>query len=162
MAAKLSVEWINPFIEATEEILNTVAMIEPKRGKLALKKDSTVEYDVSGIIGITGEAVGSIALSFPKKTALKVVSNFTGEEVIGIDADTADAIGELTNMIAGRAKKIFSDKGIKLKISVPNVVIGKNHTITSPKGTPTIVIPFTSEAGDFAIQVSLVPNKSED
>ncbi|WP_025209499.1 chemotaxis protein CheX [Hippea sp. KM1] len=162
MAAKLSVEWINPFIEATEEILETVAMISPKRGQLALKKDSTVEYDVSGIIGITGEAIGSIALSFPKKTAIKVVSNFTGEEVLGIDNDTADAIGELTNMIAGRAKKIFSDKGVKLKISVPNVVIGKNHTIASPKGTPTIVIPFTSDEGEFAIQVSLVPNPSEE
>ncbi len=161
MSAKLSVEWINPFIEATEEILETVAMITPKRGQLMLKKDSSVEYDVSGVIGITGEAVGSIAVSFPRKVALKIVSNFTGEEVVGIDADTADAIGEITNMIAGRAKKIFSDKGIKLKISVPNVVIGKNHTIASPKGTPTIVIPFESEEGKFAIQVSLVPNTSE-
>lgn len=161
MAAKLSVEWINPFIQATEEILSTVAMINPKRGKLALQKDSTVAYDISGIIGITGEAIGSIALSFPKKTALKVVSNFTGEEILGFDADTADAVGELTNMIAGRSKKIFSDKGIKLKISVPNVVIGKNHTISSPKGTPTIVIPFSSEEGNFAIQVSLMPNESE-
>ncbi len=153
--AKLSVEWINPFIEATEEILETVAMIKPKRGQIQLKENSTVAYDVSGIIGITGEAVGSIALSFPKKTAISVVSNFIGEEVLGIDSDTTDAIGELTNMIAGRAKKIFSDKGIKLKISTPNVVVGKNHTIVTPKGTPSIVIPFESEAGSLAIQVAL-------
>lgn len=151
----LSVEWINPFIEATEDILDTVAMLKLKRGKLELRENSTVAYDVSGIIGITGEAVGSIALSFPKKMAVKAVSNFIGEEVISIDADTTDAIGELTNMIAGRAKKIFSEKGIKLKISTPNVVVGKNHTIVSPKGTPSIVIPFESEDGMLAIQVAL-------
>ncbi len=156
--AKLNVEWINPFIEATEEIIDTVAMIQVKRGNLALKKDSTVAYDVSGIIGITGEATGSIALSFPKKSALAVVSNFTGEDVIGIDNDTTDAIGELTNMIAGRAKKIFSEKNIKLKISVPNVVVGKNHSISTPKNAPSIVIPFESDAGEFAIQVSLMPS----
>jgi chemotaxis protein CheX len=155
--AKLSVEWINPFIEAAEEIIGTVAMLKIKRGKLALKEDSTVEYDVSGIIGLTGEATGSIALSFPKKSALAIVSNFTGEEAMGIDNDTIDAIGELTNMVAGHAKKLFSDRGTKLKISIPNVVVGKNHTIVSPKGTPSIIIPFESEVGEFAIQVSLKP-----
>ena len=155
--AKLSVEWINPFIEATENIISTVAMVKIKRGKLALKEDSTVEYDVSGIIGITGEAIGSIALSFPKKTALAIVTNFIGEDVVGIDNDTIDAIGELTNMIAGNAKKTFSDKGIRIKISIPNVVVGKNHTIASPRGTPSIIIPFESSVGELAIQVSLKP-----
>ncbi len=153
--ASLSVEMINPFIIATAGIMDTVAMMKLKRGKLELKDNSTVAYDVSGIIGITGEAVGSIALSFPRKTAIKAVSNFIGEEVISIDADTTDAIGELTNMVAGHAKKIFSEKGIKLKISTPNVVVGKNHTIVAPKGTPSIVIPFESEEGALAIQVSL-------
>ncbi len=156
--AKLNVEWINPFIQSTEDIISTVAMIKIKRGKLSLKEDSTVEYDVSGIIGITGEAAGSIALSFPKKTALSVVTNFTGEEAMGIDNDTIDAIGELTNMVAGNAKKIFSDKGIKLKISIPNVVVGKNHTIVAPRGTPSIIIPFESDSGELAIQVALKPN----
>ncbi len=157
--AKLSVELINPFITAAEEIMDTVAMMKLKRGKLELKDNSTVAYDVSGIIGITGEAVGSIALSFPRKTAIKAVSNFIGEEVISIDADTTDAIGELTNMVAGRAKKIFSEAGIKLKISTPNVVVGKNHTIVSPKNAPSIVIPFESDAGQMAMQVSLMSAK---
>ncbi len=155
--AKLSVEWINPFIEATESIISTVAMVKIKRGKLALKEDSTVEYDISGIIGITGEAVGSIALSFPKKTALAIVTNFIGEDVVGIDNDTIDAIGELTNMVAGSAKKTFSDQGIRIKISIPNVVVGKNHTVASPRGTPSIIIPFESNVGELAIQVSLKP-----
>ncbi len=111
--AGLSVEMINPFIVATVEIMDTVTMLKLKRGKLELKENSTVAYDVSGIIGITGEAVGSIALSFPKKTAIVAVSNFIGEEVLGIDADTTDAVGELTNMVAGRAKQIFSESGVK-------------------------------------------------
>ena len=157
--AGLSVEMINPFIVATIDIIDTVAMLKLKRGKLELKENSTVAYDVSGIIGITGEAVGSIALSFPKKTAIVAVSNFIGEEVLGIDADTTDAIGELTNMVAGRAKQIFSESGVKLKISTPNVVVGKNHTIVSPKNAPSIVIPFESDAGELAMQVSLMSAK---
>ncbi len=153
--SSISVEWINPFIEATIEIMKSVAMIEPKMGKPRVKSEAKSGYDISGIIGLTGEATGSIALSLPKKTALSIVSNFMGQEVLGLDADTADAIGEITNMIAGKAKKIFSEKGIKMKISIPNVVIGKEHTINPQKSIPTIEIPFSSEVGDFAIQVSL-------
>lgn len=160
--ADLNVEWINPFIEATYSIIETVAAVKVTMDKpLKIKESNAVGYDVSGIIGLTGEAVGSIALSFPKKTALKIVSDFTGEDVLGIDNDTMDAIGELTNMIAGRVKKLFADKSVKMKISIPTVILGKGHTINTKKNIPSIEIPFKSEEGDFAILVSLKPNSEQ-
>jgi len=42
-----------------------------------------------------------------------------------------------------------------MKISVPNIIVGKEHTISSAKGIPTIVIPFETELGNFAVQVSI-------
>lgn len=160
--ADLNVEWINPFIESTRSIIETVAAIKVELDKpLKIKKNNATGYDVSGIIGLTGKAVGSISLSFPKKTALKIVSDFTGEEVIGIDNDTIDAIGELTNMIAGRAKKIFAEKDIRMKISLPTVILGKGHTINTKKNIPGIEIPFKSEDGNFAILVSLKSNSEQ-
>ncbi len=160
--AGLNVEWINPFIEATYSIIETVSTIKIEMCKpLKIKEENVTGYDVSGIIGITGEAVGSIALSFHRKTALKIVSDFTGEEVMGIDNDTMDAIGELTNLIAGRAKKIFSEKNIRIKISIPNIILGKGHTINAKKNIPSIEIPFKSEEGNFAILVSLKSNSEQ-
>lgn len=153
--SSISADWVNPFILAVDEVLNEILNVKPKLSKPYVKQSDEPLFDISGIIGLTGEAVGSIAFSLPKKTALNIVSKFIGEEVLGLSADTRDAIGELTNIIAGRVKKIFYEKKIHIKISIPNVIVGKEHTISSTKGTSTIVIPFECELGDFAIQVSL-------
>jgi chemotaxis protein CheX len=151
----ISADWINPFITAATEVLEKVLGVKPTLSKPYVKQSDETFFDISGLIGLTGEAVGSIAFSMPKQTALKMVSKFVGEEALGLSTDTRDAIGELTNIIAGRVKKIFYEKNIRMKISVPNVIVGKEHTISSAKDVPTIVIPFDSELGNFAIQVSL-------
>jgi len=151
----ISADWVNPFIIAATEVLNEIVGVKPKLSKPYAKQTDEPLFDISGIIGLTGEAVGSIAFSLPKQTALKMVSKFIGEEVLGLSADTRDAIGEITNIMAGRVKKIFYEKKIHIKISLPNVIVGKEHAISSAKGVPTIIIPFDSELGNFAIQVSL-------
>ncbi len=153
--SQISADWVNPFILAATEVLDEILGVKPTLSKPYVKQSDDPLFDISGIIGITGEATGSIAFSLPKQTALIMVSRFIGEEVIGISAETRDAIGELTNIIAGRVKKIFYEKKIHIKISIPNVIVGKEHTISTAKGILTIVIPFESELGNFAIQMSL-------
>ena len=152
----MKVEYINAFVESTVNALQTMAMLSPKREEIKIKKEGeSATFDISGLIGIAGEAVGSVVLSFPESTALKVVSNFIGEEVTEVNRDVLDAIGELTNIIAGGAKKIFSEHGHHFKISIPNVVHGKDHKINRPKNVPCILVTFNSEAGKFAVEVSL-------
>ena len=126
-----------------------------KPGKPEIKKQPSPTYDVSGVIGVSGEATGSITLSFPKLVALKVVSKFIETEIKIIGADVTDAVGELTNIIAGSAKKDL--KNFRVAISLPKVVIGKNHSVNSPKNTEDILIPFDSPFGNFNLEVSLKP-----
>lgn len=152
----MQVEYINAFIDSTINALKTMAMTTPKREEVKVKKDGeSPTYDVSGLIGLAGEAVGSVVLSFPEDTALKIVSNFVGEEVTSISQDVLDAIGELTNIVAGGAKKVFSEHGYSFKISIPNVVQGKEHKINRPKDVPCISVSFSSDAGPFVIELSL-------
>ncbi len=149
----MDVSYVNPFIRATLETFQTMIQMEVKPGKPAIKKDKEPTYDVSGVIGLSGEAQGSIAISFPKTIALKVVSAMLGTSIKTIDADVTDAIGEIANIIAGNAKKELSQ--YKLTISLPNVIVGKSHSITAPSGTPTIIVPIQGNVGEFAMEVSL-------
>jgi chemotaxis protein CheX len=152
----VKVEYINAFIESTVNALKTMAMISPKREEIKVKKEGeTATYDISGLIGIAGNAIGSVVLSFPEETAINVVSNFVGEKLTAVNRDVLDAIGELTNIVAGGAKKIFSERGHHFKISIPNVVHGKDHKINRPKDVPCISVSFSSDAGPFAVEVSL-------
>ncbi len=149
----MDVAYINPFVISTIETFKKMLNTEAKPGKVVLKNDDLHSYDVSGIIGLSGEAQGSICMSFPKALALKVVSLLVGTEIKIVGAEVADCIGEVANIIAGNAKQHLTQ--FNLSISLPKVVMGKDHHIASQRGVPTIVVPFECPMGEFAMEVSL-------
>lgn len=150
---KMDVAYINPFVVSTIETFKKMLNTDVKPGKVQLKNDTTHTYDISGVIGLSGEAQGSICLSFPKLIALKVVSTLVGSDIKIVGPDVSDAIGEIANIIAGNAKQHLTQ--FNLSISLPKVIIGKDHKIASQRGIPTIVVPFDSPIGNFAMEVSL-------
>jgi chemotaxis protein CheX len=149
----MDVAYVNPFIVSTVETFKTMLNLEVKQGAVQLKDENKFSYDVSGIIGLSGEAQGSICMSFPKLLALKLVSKLLGTDIKIIGPEIADGIGEIANIIAGNAKQHLSQ--YSLSISLPKVVVGAGHYVVSQKGIPTIVVPFISSMGNFAMEVSL-------
>lgn len=148
---------INPaliaaFVSATQNVLSTMVGMESDIQKPQLKQAPQPSYDVSGIVGFTGDIIGSVVISFREKTALEIVKAFTMEEYAIHDEDFVDAIGELCNMIAGNAKKDF---GLTAGIGIPNVVVGPNHTISRMRDAPCIVIPCSCPVGEFAVEVNI-------
>lgn len=146
-------EHINPFLKATRDAFTAMVHMNAEPGKPYINRGNGVHYDVSGVIGLSGEAKGSIVISFPRVTALKVVSSFLGEKVVSLNDDVSDAIGELANIIAGAAKKDLTD--FKINISLPTVIIGQNHNIVEPKDVMCMVIPYKCEGGEFDLAVNL-------
>ena len=81
-------------------------------------------------------------------------SEFLGETIPFEETeDIADAVGELSNMIAGDVKSKLSDQGIKTQISLPNVICGTNLSVLSNRDHPAIVTRFSSSWGDFWVEV---------
>ncbi|RPJ82671.1 MAG: chemotaxis protein CheX [Deltaproteobacteria bacterium] len=146
---------INPFINATINVLQTMAFIKCKAEKPYLKKDDVAKGDVTGVIGITGESNGTIAVTFEEETILKIVSNMFGEEMKQLNSEVADAVGELTNMISGQARRELEENGKVFEAAIPSVVSGKNHQITHYTDGPKIAIPFITDGGRFTIEVCL-------
>ncbi|MGD9791075.1 MAG: chemotaxis protein CheX [Phycisphaerales bacterium] len=149
---------IKPFIASIQNVFSTMMQLQVSIGEPRIKSSNTGEHDVSGIIGLSGDVVGSVVLSFPTETATNVVALFCGMKVDPTSPDFADAIGELGNMVSGGAKAMFH--GRKASISCPSVVLGKNHVIARPSGVPCIVIPCMTDCGDFVIEVAIKNNDS--
>jgi len=149
----MKIEYVNPFISSTIHTFETMLHTNLTAGKPQLKTEPFLTHDISGIIGLSGDAKGSICISYPKIVALKAVSRFLGSEVKIVGPDVSDAIGEITNIIAGNAKKDLG--GLNVSISLPNVVIGRAHKITCPANIQGIVVPFASEIGHIAIEIHL-------
>jgi chemotaxis protein CheX len=153
-----SVQIINAFADSAVYVLKTMAFIDSTAGAPYLKKGEAAHGDVSGIIGFTGSVVGSFAVSFSEKCILAIVSHMLGEEFSAITKDIEDAVGEMTNMISGDARKRLQSERLKIFASLPSVVSGKNHTIKHVLGTSSVVIPFTTVDGTFVVDVCIRDN----
>jgi chemotaxis protein CheX len=156
-AFKVDSKIIMPFVKSTANVFTTMVKITPEIGKPFTKQDGGATYDVSGIIGFSGQIVGSVVASFQMETAVKLVNSLVGMPIDLKSPDFIDAVGELANMIAGNAKK---DLGPMASIAVPTVVIGKGHQIGHLSGVPCIVIPCHTSVGDFAVEVNIKPSGS--
>ena len=143
---------IKAFVFSTKNVLATMVNTECTIGKPYLKDKNSSNYDVSGIVGFTGDIVGSVVIRFTTDTALNLIESFTGERFTSDSDDFTDAIGELSNMIAGNAKSEF---GLSAGISIPSVIVGANHNVARMSDVPCVVIPCETPAGKLAVEVNI-------
>jgi chemotaxis protein CheX len=146
--------FITPFIAAVNNVFSTMMQLQVTVSDPTIKETPSTTYDVSGIIGMSGDVVGSIVLSFPQQTAERMVKLFTGADLPASNPDFADAVGEMVNMISGNAKGMFPGKK-KATISCPSVVLGANHTVARPKDVPCIIIPCSTDCGQFVVEIAI-------
>ncbi len=147
-------EYITPFIDSTRSVLDTMLQMKTEFGKPEMRASiPSANHDVSGIISMSGDVIGSVVLGFPMDSAVKMVAKFVGMEMAPDSEDFSDAIGELVNMISGGAKAKFEGKSVS--IGCPSIVIGSGHIVQSPKDSMCIAIPFSCESGRFEVEVSI-------
>ncbi len=149
----MDLELINPFIDATLNVLETMASTKARAGKPYLKKDQVARGDISGVVGLIGEVSGTTSVSFSEKSILSIVSNMVGVEVKEMNEEIRDAVGEIVNMICGQARQKLDELGRSLKSAIPTVILGKNHVVNHITTYPIIAVPFTTDKGEFTIEV---------
>jgi chemotaxis protein CheX len=152
-ATTVKVEHVNPFVTSTMETFSKMVGIEAKPGKLQIKKGSGSDYDITGIIGLSGGAKGMVAMSFPAASAIAITNKFVGMSARSLDKDVVDAIGELANIVAGYAKRGLSE--FNISISLPSVILGTGHQVMEPKDVFSFIVPFETPMGGFHLAVSL-------
>lgn len=145
--------FIKPFVASVQNVFTTMMQLPVTIKEPRIKADSSVEYDVSGIIGLSGGVTGSVVLSFPLQTAERIVALLAGQKLEPGSSDFADAVGELVNMVTGGAKASFPTK--RASISCPTVVLGKGHKVARQTEIPCIVIPCETDCGEFAIEIAI-------
>jgi chemotaxis protein CheX len=151
----MRVEYINSFISSLDRTFQTMLECKVTRGQPVLKDDVSPKFDVSGVIGLSGKAVGTVVLSFSKEVALQAASHLLMCEHTELDADVVDAVGELTNVVAGAAKSQLAE--YELMASLPNVITGRNHEVRFPSDVTPICVPFTTKWGALALEVGFSP-----
>jgi len=152
----MNAEYINPFLSSLLNVMSTMAQMELTPGKPMLKKGDIAMGDVSGLIGMVSEkAKGSLSITYDVSLALATMQGMLGESPSEINEEITDLVGEVTNMVAGGAKRMLSEVGIEFDMATPIVVSGENHTIHHKAKSAVVVIPLSSPKGKAYIEFSI-------
>lgn len=152
----MNVKYINPLLESTISVLSTMAFMEVMPGKPQLKQTNLSIADVTGTIDLNGRDVtGWLAVGFYQPTILNIFKNMLGENAESIDDPVVDLVGEITNMITGSAKRIYSNKGIfDIDLARPSVVVGKDKELQGSIPGRSVMLPFSTNVGDLCLEFS--------
>jgi chemotaxis protein CheX len=112
-------------------------------------------WDLSGLLGLAGQAQGVIAI---RLTQALVAGLLAGSGVAaGGDEERSQLegglVGEMTNIIAGSA--ITAIRGLDIEIAPPVVIRGPNHKIGWPAIAPVIAIEFKLPSGKFEVDLCI-------
>jgi chemotaxis protein CheX len=154
----MKADYINPFLSATVHVFSKMLSCPLERGEPYLKNRTQPTYEISGIIGLSGNALGTVVLSLAREVALHAAEHVLQNHFEAINADVVDLIGELTNMIAGSAKAQLEQ--YEMNVSLPSVISGKNHIVQYPSNAVPICVPFDSPWGPVCLEVSLIEKKN--
>ena len=150
-AAPMRVEFINPFVSAAVAVFDTMLGTSLQRGKIFLDPIGKGAEGVTGVIGLTGQAIGTAAITLTNEAAIECTRRFVGSFPTEVDDEVVDCVGELINMVAGHAKAQLEE--YNLSISLPSIVRGRDHRIEFPSNVVPIGVPFDCDFGKLELRI---------
>ena len=145
---------VNPFIEGTLHILSTTAFVKVKPDEPQIKKNERASGDITGVLKIDGDVSGTAAISFSEASILGIVSVMFGEDMVEINGEIVDAVGELSNMIAGHVTTKLTESGKQVKVKLAHVITGAEKAIPHDLNVgPVLSLPFRTTQGKLVVEV---------
>lgn len=103
----------------------------------------------------TPEHVAVFSIGFPEKVLLDIIEKLLGEKHASLNAENADASGELMNIIYTSARILINQLGFSFQPAIPATVVGKNLLLSqSHTVEPATLFCFTPQ-GQFRVMVSI-------
>ncbi len=152
--ALMRAEFVNPFVKAATEVLSSELGVAPSHGGVSLQTTPYTTEDVTALIGVTGRVEGTVMLSMGDGTARGIVSQMMGQEFSELDELAQSGIGELGNVITGRAAVLLAEAGFPSDLAPPMLILGQGSTI-STLDAKRLVIPLETAHGGIHVQIAL-------
>lgn len=146
-------EFAKKIVETTEEIFSTMVFMDITAEAPLEQGKQALGCHISAMIGLTGGFSAMLGIHCPEAVGLAISGAMLGMEIEEIDADVKDALGEISNMVAGGLKERFAAEDIDLELAIPTAISGKSFTIASSTRSNRVIIPFSVESGQFFIEM---------
>jgi len=148
-------EMLSTLIASTQEVFETMVFTSldshtPIEGE-ALRPQS----NVVGTVAFAGERCGVVAFYSTTGTARTIAGAMLGIDAAQVNGEMPDAIGELTNMIAGTFRTRMAATGQPWAISIPTVTIGSDFYTKYVSDVRRVLCPFSMDGGEVFVELIL-------
>lgn len=125
MKAGLDVRHINPFLQSSLSIFESVAQLKLTVGRPSVAPLNFTDTTFILQVGVTGEMKGQVLIVLSVENAKDIASRMMcGMPVPELDEMSRSALGELSNMIMGNTATLFSTQNILIDITPPLSLLG--------------------------------------
>ncbi len=150
----MDIKYINSFINGFLNVTGMMGINGIQRTGLSKREKLRTDNDVNIIIGLVGDIQGNVVLAMHEETACKVASTMMGGmPVEKFDLMPRSALSELANMMAGNSASQLEGMGVKINITPPTLIHGRNM-ISLISQVETIVVQFTGNEGPIEINIA--------
>jgi chemotaxis protein CheX len=120
---------VKNLIDDTRSVYSTMLGLDLMHLPLEVDPMEHFKDSVSAMVGLAGTYNGLISIHQPCSLAIKLTEAMLDMEVNEIDQDVFDALGEISNMVAGNVKQHLSKGGMDIRLSTPSVATGSDYVI---------------------------------
>lgn len=150
----MNAEYVNPFIQGSQRVLESIVGARPGLGKVFLKKPPHEAQPVAVAVSIIGGVKITVVYTMAPKTGCFLASHMMGGmPVEALDAMSQSALCELANMVSGNVATVFSEKGVMADISPPEF-FGDSYPSLN---CDAVCVPLSLQDGNiFEIDICLM------
>lgn len=148
-------------VRSVEHVFRTMARQTISLSETTTSFDNTrlPSEQVIASVGFVGVATGLLYLRMGEPFARTIASQvlkMTEMEMMAEGPDTVkDAIGELTNMLAGTFKNILCDLGYRCRLTLPTIMRGDHVNIVAVKEASRQVFYFECQGSPVVVDLQV-------
>ncbi len=152
------VEYMQPFVDSLHILFTEHMNSSLKLGRIRRNPEGRPRFGISGVVTFTGTVIGRAVLSFPEDVAIRVCQDYLKADPLPADI-LADCVGEISNVVVGRAKSELTK--FRIRLSPPTVIRGTDFEVAPQPGAMVLSIPAECIHGYLQLDLSLVANRHE-
>lgn len=149
---------IEELVKATEEVFETMVFKKLSTGAPIDGDALRPRSNVVGLVGFGGTLSGLVAFYSTKEAADEIAGSMLGMAAAEVNGEMPDAIGEVTNMIAGGFRLKLAERGETLAISIPSVTIGSDFYTKYSTDVRRVMCPFKMDDKEICVELILTRN----
>jgi chemotaxis protein CheX len=155
----IETQFVEELLAATRDVFKTMVFHDVDTSSPVSSDALRPGANVVGTVAFAGKTSGLVVFYSTLEGAQAITASMLGIEPTNVNGELPDAIGELTNMIAGSFRtRMAGVRGETWAISVPTVTVGSDFYTKYVSDVQRVLCPF--RMGNAELFVELIVTRS--